>query len=166
MKSSSLHALVIDRHLGELSPEAVELLEAYLAGNAAAQAETERIVASLTATRDAVLRHPELVARLEAMPAAVTTAQPRHRTAWIHSWMARAAAVLLPAALTGAAGFMAGRSEGPAPTLAVVAPSSSSSSSAQPRKESPWARYRMTFDPAGEGLQVVRVETASSKFIP
>jgi hypothetical protein len=27
-----------------------------------------------------------------------------------------------------------------------------------PRTESPWARYRMSFDPAGEGLQVVRVD--------
>ena len=30
MKPSSLHALVIDRHFGELTPEAAELLECFL----------------------------------------------------------------------------------------------------------------------------------------
>lgn len=154
MKPSSLHALVIDRHLGELSPEAVELLETYLADHPNAQAEAERIAASLQITHDAVLRHPELVARPEAAAPAVPARKTPRRSSWIHSWVARAAAVLLLTAAAGSAGFMAGRSEAPGTmTVAEV----TSPPAAQARKESPWARYRMTFDPAGEGLQVVRV---------
>jgi anti-sigma factor RsiW len=153
MKPESLHALIIDRHLGELSPEAAELLEHHLAGHAAARTEAERILQSLNITRDAVLRHPEL-ARVAASERQAAVA-PQH--ARIMPWLARAAAVLLLAALTGAGGFLAGRSETQA--LAKGSPSAAAEAQATPRKESPWARYRMTFDPSGDGMQVVRVDT-------
>ncbi len=151
MKSVSLHALIIDRHFGELSSEAVELLEHHLTGNASARAEAERILESLNVTRDAVLRHPELayVSAIEKRPAPA----PR-RVSPIMPWLAHAAAMVLLAALAGAGGFVAGRSGSLAKTDAVE------TKPAQ-RKESPWAKYRMTFDPAGEGMQVVRVDSAN-----
>jgi hypothetical protein len=147
MKPESLHALIIDRHFGELTPEVAELLELHLASHAGARAQAERILQSLNITRDVVLRHPEL-SRVISME---KRADPVLRRSWGMPWLARAAAVLLLAALTGVGGFLAGRSE-----LQTV-----TETKAVPRKESPWARYRMTFDPAGDGMQVVRVDTAN-----
>lgn len=158
MNPSSLHALVIDRHFGELSPEATELLELHLEENARAQAEAQRILRALAVTQRTVMQHPEL-ARLPLMEKTPSSPAPQP---WIWTslspWLARAAAVLLLATLTGAGGFLAGRSSASssainAPEAKVPAPATA------PRKESPWARYRMTFDPAGKGMQVVRVDT-------
>lgn len=147
MKPESLHALIIDRHFGELSPEAEEMLDHHLSANAAARAEAERILDSLNVTRDAVLRHPEL-ARVPVMPQSKAL---KSRRSSAMPWLARAAAMLLLAAVAGGGGFVAGRSESSA--------SNSLENNVAPRKESPWARYRMSFDPAGDGLQVVRVDT-------
>ena len=150
MKPESLHALIIDRHFGELSPEAAELLEHHLAVNAAARVEAERILQSLEFTRDAVLKHPEL----GRVPAEEAPSLPRVMKAPLKlTSLARAAVVALLAALTGITGFVAGRSESRAISEKSAAPAQS------PRKESPWARYRMHFDPAGEGIKVVRVDT-------
>lgn len=145
MKPESLHALIIDRHFGELSSEAEELLEHHLAANAAARDEAERILQSLNVTRDAVLRHPELgrVAVEAPVVPRVVKMPPKM------PWLARAAALAL---LAGAGGFFAGRSN--VPTAAASAEKTPS-----PRRESPWAKYRMSFDPAGQGMQVVRVDT-------
>jgi anti-sigma factor RsiW len=148
MKPSSLHALVIDRHFGELTPEATELLELHLAQNADARAEAERILASLSVTHDAVLRHPELA---RVMPARVgKSAAPALRRTFVMPWLARAAAIAL---LAGAAGFFAGRSKSRMASGDIESPTQT------PRQENPWAKYRMSFDPAGEGMQVVRVDT-------
>lgn len=151
MKPESLHALIIDRHFGELSPEVAELLELHLASHAGARAEAERILQSLSVTRDVVLRHPELA----RVPLMEKRAEPVRRRSSVMPWLARAAAVLLLAALTGVGGFLAGRSESQTVTGGAA------ETKAAPRKESPWARYRMTFDPAGDGMQVVRVDTAN-----
>lgn len=150
MKTESLHALIIDRHFGELSPEAVELLELHLAANEHARAEVDQILESLRLTQEAVMRHPELarVPMTNATPPKIVKKSPTM------PWMARAAAVAL---LAGTAGFFAGRSN--APELAA-----SSEKTPAPRKESPWAKYRMTFDPAGEGMQVVREDV--DKLLP
>ncbi|MDP1589768.1 MAG: hypothetical protein Q8M07_18590 [Prosthecobacter sp.] len=188
MKPSSLHALVIDRHFGELTPEATELLELHLAQNADARVEAERILASLSVTHDAVLGHPELVlasvgrvwrqpARLlgyesgvppqpakddracatVVLPPGIPASQRITKKPSFIPWLARAAAIAL---LAGAAGFFAGRSESRMASGDVESPTQT------PRKESPWAKYRMSFDPAGEGMQVVRVDTEKHKSLP
>lgn len=151
MKTSSLHALVIDRHAGELTPEAAELLDLHLAQNAEARAEAERILASLAVTHDAVLRHPEL-ARVMPAPVEKAVAASKRRS-FVMPWLARAAVMALLAAITGIAGFVAGRSE------SGIASDEEKPSVSALRKASPWARYRMSFDPSGEGMQVVRVDT-------
>ncbi len=145
MKPESLHALLIDRHFGELSPEAAELLEHHLATHAPARAEAERLLATLTTAQAAVLQHPEL-ARVPASPPARRRPRPR----WL-PWLARAAAVLTLAGLAGSAGYLAGRGSPPPPLAAATQ-----------RAGSPWAKYRMSFNPAGSGLQVLRVDTPSS----
>jgi anti-sigma factor RsiW len=145
MKPESLHALIIDRHFGELSPEAAELLEHHLAAHPAARAEAERILQSLEIAHNAVLRHPELArvpVEMHVVPRVVNMPSKM-------PWLARAAALAL---LAGAGGFFAGRSN--VSTTAAIA-----ESAPEPRRESPWAKYRMSFDPAGEGMQVVRVDT-------
>lgn len=152
MNPQSLHALIIDRHFGELSPEAAELLELHLAQNVDARAEAERVLQSLTVTRDTVLKNPELA---HVRPVLKVIA-PASRRLDFALWMARAAALFLFAALTGTSGFIVGRSGAPTipKQIATAAPSS-------PRKASPWARYRMAFDPGGNGMQIVRVETSN-----
>lgn len=164
MNPSSLHALVIDRHFGELSIEATELLEMHLAENADAQAGAQRILRALAVTQKTVLQHPELARMpfVEKTPEPASS-QPLHRPIRMTlPWLGRAAAVLLLAALIGTGGFLAGRSS--ASSSAMIAleaerPAPAPAISTPPRKESPWARYRMTFDPAGQGMQVVRVDT-------
>lgn len=151
MKTESLHALIIDRHCGELSPEAAELLDHHLANNPTARQEAERVLASLNATREAVLRHPEL-ARVPVM----TSPQPRIvRARSPLPWLARAAAVAL---LAGAAGFYVGRVSPPSTSAPVIASAAPVSTPARP---SPWARYELSFDPARSGMTVVRVDTPS-----
>jgi hypothetical protein len=152
MNTESLHALTIDRHFGELSPEAAELLDHYLAQNSAALLESERILQSLTVTGEAIVLHPELarvgpVAR--AKPA--STLRPA-----IKPWLMRAAAVVLLTATAAAVGFVAGRSRtAPQVNAPVIAAASQTSASAN---SGPWARYRVSYDPTGSGMQVVRVD--------
>ncbi len=144
MKPESLHALLIDRHFGELSPEAAELLEHHLATHATARAEAERLLDTLSTAQAAVLQHPEL-ARVPA------TTPTRHtpRARWTQ-WLARAAALVALVGLAGTGGYLAGRGNPPPPVAAST-----------PRTGSPWAKYRMSFDPAGAGIQVLRIDTAS-----
>ncbi len=157
MKTSSLHALVIDRHFGELTSEAAELLDLHLAQNADARAEAERILTSLAVTHDAVLKHPELACVAPA-PVEKATRPARHRS-FIMPWLARAAMMALLAAITGVTGFFVGQSGSRTTADADGTPAPSS------RKAGPWARYRMSFDPAGEGMQLVRVDTHQLKTI-
>lgn len=157
MNPQSLHALIIDRHFGELTPEAAELLEHHLAQNPASRAEAERILDSLAVTGDAMLQHPEL-ARVASPQKAKTTSlwRPAFTT-----WMMRAAMLTLLAAAAAAAGFFAGRSGASSrPEPRIIA---ASSPPAQPPNSGPWARYRMTFDPTGSGMQVVRVDVPHAK---
>lgn len=164
MNPSSLHALVIDRHFGELSPEAAELLELHLTENPGAQAEAQRILRALAVTQKTVMQHPELA----RVPFGEKAQSPGPRRPWrlasLTPWLARAAAVLLLAALTSTGGFLAGRSSAPSST-AMTTPSAAEAPApaTSARKESPWARYRMTFDPAGQGMQVVRVDTLNPR---
>lgn len=142
MKPESLHALVIDHHLGELPPEAAELLEHHLSAHPAARAEADRLLATLELTRATVMKHPELARDSTPLPA------PSSQRLWRTSrLLARVAAALALAGLAGFGGYFAGRSDSPTATTSA------------PRPGSPWARYRMALDPAGAGWQVVRVET-------
>jgi anti-sigma factor RsiW len=161
MNPQSFHALVIDRQLGELSPEAGELLELHLAQNPAARSEAERILQSLAVTGDAMLHHPEL----SRVP---PVSKPSAISSWRRSiapWMMRAAALVLLTLTAALFGFMAGRarpsSEGGVGTFAVVSQPSPATT-----KPGPWARYRVTYDPAGSGMQVVRVDVSNSEKKP
>lgn len=159
MKPSSLHALVIDRHCGELSPEAIELLELHLSQHPSAQAEAERILAALVLTRETVLRHPEL--SQVSYPAVAELSRPAGSRSKMLTltWLARAAVLLLLAAIAIATGFFAGRSTAPSSIRAMATASHGVTvAQATAPRNSPWAQYRMSIDPSGEGVQVHRVD--------
>ncbi len=156
MKPESLHALVIDQHSGELSPEMVELLENYLATNPAARDEAARIVEVLRLTGEAVVQHPECV---RVFSRAEIKLVPEVRRKWTQPLWLKAAAVMVFSALTAAGGFYVGSARSGAVVVASAAP-------VAPRKDSPWARYRMALDPLGGGMQVVRVDLAEKEARP
>jgi hypothetical protein len=153
MNATSLHALVVDQHFGELTPEVAELLGEYLSENATARAEASRIREALTVTEETVRLHPE-VAQLEVAESCLSARGKRDL-----SWLARAASIAALATLAGVGGFLAGQTHQPV--------SNAASNAAQdlprpPRKDSPWARYRIASDFGSTGLQVVRVDAPNS----
>ena len=156
MNTPSLHALLIDQHMGELAPEVVELLEAHLAENARARAEAERIRQTLAITQQAVQVHPEL-ARVEIDDDAPVQSPPRRHNRL--TWLAKAAAIAAMVGLAGAGGYIAGQKSETVLT-AAPAPAPVAEEPAAPRKDSPWARYRIAYEPGGAGLRVVSFEPA------
>jgi hypothetical protein len=155
MNPRSLHALIVDQHSGELSPEVTELLESHLEQNATARAEADRIRQTLDITGRAVLQHPEL-AQIGIDDSGERQRPPLHRLIGA-SWLAKAASIALLAALAGTAGFLFGKKQEnvrPTTNLAMAG-----ATQRTPRMDSPWARYRLA--PEQDGLQVVRVDTAS-----
>jgi hypothetical protein len=158
MNPQSFHALIIDRQLGELSPEAGELLDIHLAQNPSARLEAERILQSLAAAGDAMLQHPELS---RVAPVTKSNAILSWRRS-IAPWMLRAAALVLLTATAATLGFVTGRSGASLghPTTVLAAVSQPAPSTP---KLGPWARYRVTYDHAGSGMQVVRVDVPSSE---
>jgi hypothetical protein len=158
MNSNTLHPLVIDRHCGELSPEAVELLNHYLDQHEDARVEAERWEQALAVTGRTVMQHPELVARVPVI--LPVKAKPPFA---MRTWLQRAAAAALLAA-TAAGGFIAGRSS--FESASAVKPPASPSAPVSPSSHSPWARYRMAFDRTTSAMQIVRVDSRNTSEIP
>jgi hypothetical protein len=154
MNTTSLHALIVDQHFGELSPEVAELLETHLAQNAPARVEADRVRETLAVAGEAVMRHPELA-----------QVEPAHATAkrlvigsrlFNASWLAKAASIAVLATLTGTVGFFVGKKQETAPPgSALFIPGTIERT---PRADSPWARYRIASESGG--MQVVRVDAA------
>lgn len=158
MNAQSLHALIIDRHFGELSPEATELLAAHLAQNPEAQAEADRILGALAITEQTVLEHPDLVQMgYGEKKLAPVEAAPTVRKGWFTpAVLAKAAAVVVLLGVSGVTGFFAGRTQplsSPTPTVASV-----NVVTQAPRSDSPWASYRLAHDPNSGELRAVRVK--------
>lgn len=139
MNPKSLEALIIDRSFGELSPEATELLDTFLAANPEAHGTVAKIEAALSATEFAVSNHPALFSESQlagSQEAAPENVIPLPATVWL-----RAVAAIALLALVGASGYLAGhRSHSPEPTISGQH-SPALLSSASP---SPWAQYRIT----------------------
>jgi hypothetical protein len=147
MKPESLHALLIDRELGELSSEAVELLDLWLAEHPESAAAVPSIRRTLDTATAAVRHFPEL-----ARPEAEMVAFPPSRARLIP--LAMAASILI--LLGGTAWLKFGANEKSAPKLAESHPAGAPSPPATTLKHSdPWARYALAPDPRG-GLTVVR----------
>jgi hypothetical protein len=148
MQTESLQALLIDRELGELSSEAVELLEAWLAEHADAAEAVPDIRRTCATARAAVRRFPELV-----RPEANLITWPPRRFRWVP--LALAASLLVLLGGTAWVGFRAGRASR-SETVATdhreagIAPSDNAV-----KYDRPWAQYRLVSDPRG-GLSVIR----------
>jgi hypothetical protein len=127
MNAEALESLVVDRELGELSPQTADLLEAYLRLSPEARTRAGAMAATVGVARVTA----EKVPRMRPVPLPGWT-----------SWLARAAA----AALLLGGGVWIGRraAVGAAGTSAV--PSVAASGSPSARAANPWARYQVADD--------------------
>jgi hypothetical protein len=159
MKTESLHALLIDRELGELPAEAVELLEAWLAAHPESTTAVTSIRRTLETTQAAVRRFPEL-ARVESN----LIAFPASRLRLLPLALAASFVVMVGAAAW--LGFRAGQDNAMNVAAFVRKPqysgtlTSAATGVAQKalKSDGPWARYALASDPRG-GLTVVRRDT-------
>jgi anti-sigma factor RsiW len=162
MKTESLHALLMDRELGELTPEAAELLAAWLAEHPAAAREVETVQRTVAIAGTALRRFPDLARvapeAVEPPRAANVLLLPTAPARWRPLALAASVALLLGGA--GWMGFRAGVQS--APKLAVdsrvAPPATATAAVARPR--GPWTRYAFASDPRG-GLTVVRRDPQS-----
>ncbi|MBL9113816.1 MAG: hypothetical protein JNJ83_02340 [Verrucomicrobiaceae bacterium] len=139
MNSSQLQALLIDDHLGELSPEVSALLTAYLEHNPRARQDAEHIQTTLGIMRQTLHTYPEL-AQLD--PDSPTLVRPRNRL----SRIAAVAALVLFTSLGVSHWITSSAQKSQKPALA-----------ASPGFKSPWTRYRLAADPKGNGLNVTPI---------
>jgi hypothetical protein len=147
MKSETLRALLVDRELGELAPEFVELLDAYVAAVPAAQAEAHATARTVSATRETIRRYPDLA------PTRETEAEIQIMTIiyWLAPRLARAAMLIAVAALAGWLGYRTGQSNTPVNKQAGVV------QSAGHHFDGLWAQYQVAFD-SRHGTVVVSQE--------
>lgn len=143
MNPEALEALVVDRELGELSPEAADLLEAYLRLNPEAHARAGAMAATVGVARATVRKHPGLA----PVPRLIPVALP----GWT-SWLARAAAAVL---LLGC-GIWIGRRAEVGSAVAPAAPLVAASGAPAARAANPWARYQVAFDARRGAYTVAR----------
>jgi len=149
MNAETLESLVVDRELGELSPEAVELLDAYLRIDPAARADAALVAEAVRLARTALHSFPGLVAAPRSVPL---------RTFRWRPGLARAAAAVL---LLGA-GLGVGRWTGRAGRAAPGgAPASARAAGRDPSV--PWARYQVAFDARSGAYAVAPVRDRRSE---
>lgn len=143
MNPKTLQALLIDRSLGELSPEAEELLEAWLSHDEESRAELARIDEVLAVTGKAVAARPDLF-REERLAG---EAKPERVPPPTFSHFVRAAAAIAALIVVGVTGFLAGsRTSETGNDLAkpeVGGPARKSPLLASNTAAGPWARYRL-----------------------
>jgi len=148
MNAESLRALLIDRELGELTPEAVELLESWIAEHPDAVGEAGKVRETLEVAEATVRKFPELgrpdsnvipleIARFRAVPLR----------------LAASIAVLL--GISAWVGFRAGQ-ESSRERFAIEKRQPISSLAVNTTQGGgPWAKYSLVSSPQG-GLTVVR----------
>jgi hypothetical protein len=101
MKPETLQALLLDRALGELPPETVELVDAYLVQNPQAAPLAEELAFTLQQTHRAVAvaTKPELPPLALADPDVATARQRGWGVVWFHEWGRLAACLAAGAAI-------------------------------------------------------------------
>jgi anti-sigma factor RsiW len=149
MKPESLDALLIDRELGELSPETAELLAAWLAEHPESAATVPSIHRTVETTSAAVRRFPEL-----GRPESNVIALPSARFRVVP--FALAASILVLLGGTAWLGFHAGRQSAQEPLTGSHREPPMAASANAAKQNGPWARYTVVSDPQG-GLTVVRL---------
>lgn len=141
MNPKSLEALVMDRCLGELSPEAEELLDAYLEVRPDSRKLAAGVAEAIAVAGMAVTDSPEFFAGQDpendhpAKREETNVPAPR----WV--WMNAAAAIALLFA-AGIGGYLAG-SRSDSSRLSASFPEKDSTSLFSNPSPGPWARYRI-----------------------
>jgi hypothetical protein len=163
MKPESLHALLLDRELGELSAEAAELLDAWLAEHPQSASAAPALRRTVATTRAAVRRFPELARpepeiapsrlarRFHIAPGRSAAASNGRRFNWAP--VALAASLMLALGAGAWLGFRAG--EGSAERVARQGRPAPAMHPHAAGPSGPWARYALASDPRG-GLTLVR----------
>lgn len=136
MKPETLTALLMDRELGELSPESVELLDAYLALSPAAQSEAKAVARTVSTARETIHAFPGLTPVAEGKALSFPTI--------FKPWLARAAALIAFSGTCAVLGYRAGTSASHpdgSRNGGVVA-------RAEPNRhfDGPWTQYRVAYD--------------------
>lgn len=154
MKPETLSALLMDRELGELPPDARELLEAYLALVPGAQFEAAAVARVVGLARETVCQFPDL-----SRPAPGAGRHPKIRPLpWLRSGQVRAAAVVVVAAVAGLwAGYQTGLAAGASGRAKLAYSGGDRAPGAEagrPRYEGLWTRYRVAYDGARKGFAV------------
>ena len=145
MKPETLDALLIDRELGELPADVVELLDTYLELAPTDRQEAEAVSRTISITRETVRRFPELARGTEqpSPPNIISLAQ------WFTPWMARAAVVAAVAVTGGWLGYRAGTNSVSVQSARLdrkpVAETVVSRPTTADTREL-WARYNVAFD--------------------
>ena len=150
MKPESLHALLIDRELGELPAEAAELLDAWLAEHPESARAVPPIRRTLATASAAVRRFPDL-----ARPESSVLAFPAPRFRLVP--MALAASILILLGGAGWLGFRAGQQSARQALAASHREPPPAVPSKAVKRDGPWARYALASNPRG-GLTVVRCD--------
>ena len=136
MNPQSLQAILIDRALGELSPEVAELLDHHLANDADARAEAARLETTIGIAGKADQHFPE--------PGHPALGRSAHRPALPSSWLGLAASLLV-AALAAAGGYFFG-SQSSARGIVSTPPARAPESATMPVVAAaplPWTRYEV-----------------------
>ncbi len=155
MKTESLNALLMDRELGELQPEALELLEAWLAEHPGDAASVPSIRRTLSTATAAVHRYPEL-AKPE-IPVRISRTYGFELPRWRLVPLAVAASVLILVAGTSWLAYLAGQSSAQN-NVAVQRPKLSNQTQLASKQPDPWTHYALAPDRHG-GLTIIRRDT-------
>jgi anti-sigma factor RsiW len=137
MKTETLQGLLMDRELGELPPDVVELLEAYLAADPAARHEADAVSRTVRLARETVRQLPGPVGTGEE-----NGTVPARAARSGHRWLALAAALAVAAGVAVWIGNRAGQTGAP-------------ERAEQIRHPGLWAQYSVAYD-ARRGVSVVR----------
>lgn len=146
MKAESLNALLIDRELGELTPEAVELLESWLAEHPDEIQGADKLHETVRIARETLGHFPEL-----GWPAPRVLSFGRSSPPLVP--LALAASVVILIGTSSWLGFKAGRESREAQL--PIQRESPAISKESLRESSPWAQYALASNPEG-GLTIVR----------
>jgi|SRR6185436_1603077 hypothetical protein len=146
MKTETLDALLIDRELGELPPEVIELLDTYLKSEPAACRRADAMVRTVGTARETVRRFPELAraTEMQSPENVVSLAQ------WLAPWLVRAAVAAAVAVLCSWLGYRAGMNSVPAGSARLnqtPSPQRVASQRGTADTKNLWTRYDVGFDP-------------------
>jgi hypothetical protein len=137
MKSETLRSLLIDKELGELAPEAVELLDAYLVAVPEVKSQADLVARTIHTARKTVRRFPELVATPSTTSVTSHVEVIRH---WFAPSLAYAAALIAVGGIAAWLGFHAGVSRQGVDTKVTV------TRAPDHRYEGLWAKYQVAYD--------------------